>query len=818
MNAAADLLAGASWECAAAAVGSTDAPGHGWTPAPVPGTAAHALVLAGDPGALARDYDNEDWWWRCEFVTDRAGRYTLVSDGLATYGEVLIDDEPVLETRNMFVGQRAEIRLDKGAHLLHIHCRSLQPVLARRHPRPRWKSPDLVHQNLRWIRTSLVGRQVGGVPAPAPVGPWRPLTLHRADDRHARTTALRADCAPDGSGTVQVTVEVTGIGSTAPVEIRVGHVAAPCDVTRRRNAAVVSARVHLPHVERWWPHTHGDQPLYDVVLVAGQTELPVGRVGFRTVAVDRTDGAFTLLVNDTPIFTRGACWSPTDPVSLQDGPVRQQLQTVRDGGHNIVRVSGTGVYPSTDFLDHCDDLGLLVWQDCMLAFFDAPDDVDFAADLRAEVEHLLRAFGGRPCLAVLCGSSDAEEQAAYLGLPPDRWVASVAAQDIPQLVEELAPGTPYVRSSPGESPLPSMVSSGPSHYYGVGAYLRPTTDARRAGVRFASECLCMACPADVEDSVDGVLAHRRLGHHPSWKALIHRDAQSSWDLEDVREWYTRHLFGLDPIELRRSDGARAAAVARATVATVFDDVLSEWRRPGSTCAGAIVFEGHDVGFGGGIGIVDGHGRPKAPWYVMRRLMQPVAVMITDEGVNGLGIHVANDGPRTWDGTLRVDLVQDGEHIADAITVPVRAPAPGTTVDLAAALGGFRDISYVHRFGPPAYDVVAVTLVAADGSEVSQASFVAGERLRPVDAHLGLAATARQDASRQWVLDVSAARFAQWVQVCIDGWQPEDSWFHLLPGVPRSVPLHRRADALPGPPRGDVTALNAVRSTRIEVAM
>jgi len=811
-----DLLAGATWECAPAPAGSTTAPDTGWLPAPVPGTAAQARQLAGLPGALDADYDADDWWWRCVFDVQLGGRHALTVSGVSTFYEVLLDGEVLVEECNMFVAHDVDVPLVEGSHTLVVHCRSLQPLLARRRPRPRWKSPDLVHQNLRWIRTSLVGRQVGGVHAPAPVGPWRPITLRPATGIGVRVRRLWTRCSSDGSGTVHLELELSGVSRSTAVQAQVAGTFTVLDVAQRHGTLTATGRIQIPQVELWWPHTHGTQPLYDVVITVGTTRILAARAGFRSISVDRTDGAFTLCVNDVPVFARGACWSPPDPVSLQDTDLRQHLETRRDGGHNIVRITGTGVYPNHEFLDLCDELGLLVWQDCMLAFFDAPDDDQFEAPLRDELRQVLESFAGRPSLAVVCGSSDAEEQAAYLGLPPDKWVARVATTAIPALVDELVPGTPYVTSSPTGSPVPSMADAGPSHYYGVGAYLQPTTDARRAQVRFASECLCMACPAEPDDSMEGMLAQRRIGHHPAWKALIHRDAQSAWDLEDIREWYTRHLFGLDPIELRRADGARASVVARATVATVFEDVLSEWRRPGSSCAGAIVFDGHDAGLGGGIGIVDGHGRPKAPWYVMRRLMQPLAVLITDEGVNGLGLHVAQDGRQPWDGAVRVDLVTDGQHIGESVTLPVHAPAPGTTLDLMTALGGFRDISYIHRFGPATYDVVAATLLDAAGDELAQAVFVAGTRLRPPDARLELQATVHLQEPGNWLLEVSTNVFAQWVRVEIDGWQPEDSWFHLLPGMTRRIPLRPRPDALPGPPRGAVSALNATHPTRVVV--
>ena len=50
-----------------------------------------------------------------------------------------------------------------------------------------------------------------------------------------------------------------------------------------------TATIRIPAPQRWWPHTHGPQPLYDVqAFLKGQIDetIDLGRIGFRTVDVD----------------------------------------------------------------------------------------------------------------------------------------------------------------------------------------------------------------------------------------------------------------------------------------------------------------------------------------------------------------------------------------------------------------------------------------------------------------------------------------------------------------------------------------------------
>jgi hypothetical protein len=82
----------------------------------------------------------------------------------------------------------------------------------------------------------------------------------------------------------------------------------------------VLATIDVPDPCLWWPRGFGEQPLYPVeVTLAGRDRALdrwQSRVGFRTVRVDTTpdaDGtAFTIVVNDQPVFARGANWIPDD--------------------------------------------------------------------------------------------------------------------------------------------------------------------------------------------------------------------------------------------------------------------------------------------------------------------------------------------------------------------------------------------------------------------------------------------------------------------------------------------------------------------------
>ncbi|MCU1278980.1 MAG: beta-mannosidase, partial [bacterium] len=337
------------WQICSTAPGAVADPqalaalGVSWIEAAAPTTAAAALRAAGafSLDGPARRFDAEDWWFRATLpAVARAAddELALVFGGLATVADVWLDGAHLLTSQSMFAEH--ERRLDGAATggELMIRCRALDSLLAAKRPRPRWRAPMIEHQQLRWWRTTLLGRTPGWSPTAAAVGPWRPVVLERRagvaiDDVRLRVTV------DDGVGRVEIacrTRALAGTASPAPLLV-VARGGESHRVTLQGGDGEWSGRLELREPARWWPHTHGEPALYDARLELGAVAVALGKIGFRTL--ERVD-PFELRVNGVPIFCRGACWTPLDPVGLggDRAAYAAALTQARDAGMNMLRV------------------------------------------------------------------------------------------------------------------------------------------------------------------------------------------------------------------------------------------------------------------------------------------------------------------------------------------------------------------------------------------------------------------------------------------------------------------------------------------------
>lgn len=807
-----DLLHGAAWSMTATAAGAVATPADlqgqlEWLATQVPGTVAGALSRHGrwsleEPAPL----HDRDYWYRCTFAG--AGTARLTCDGLATIAEVWLNGALLLTSRNMFAPCEADIALD-GVNELYICFRSLDAALAVAPSRPkaRWRPRMISAQALRSVRSTLIGHMPGWCPPVHAIGPWRDVRLI-ADDRQS-VTARRIASRIDGEdGVIDVSVQLSRPCSTPPI---VGCEGVTLEL-RETAPRTWSGQLVIPAAQRWWPHTHGAPRLHGLSLTCDGVTMMLARVGFRTIALERgEDGrGFALRINGAPVFCRGAVWSSADIVGLGGNrdTYAPALMAMREAGLNMVRVPGTMVYEADAFYDLCDELGILVWQDFMFANMDYPAE---SGPFRAEVEREADAFLSRTAhcasLAVLCGGSEVYQQATMLGYAPASIANPIFEQILPRAVAASRPDVPYVANSPGGGALPFSVSTGVAHYFGVGAYLRHPDDARRADVRFASECLAFAAipePATLERDLPVAAVH-----HPRWKARTPRDAGASWDFEDVRDHYLALLYDVDPRLLRTEDPDRYMYASRAVLGDFNEMVMADWRRPDSRTAGALVLMLQDLWAGAGWGLLDSRGEPKSTWYAMRRAWAPIGLALTDEGLDGLACHVSNEGGPERELQLRLRCLRDGKTAVIDATHGLVVPARSSRSVLSGEIiGSFFDITAAYRFGPPSHDVTIVSLLRAGEAEpLAQAFHVPSMRLgMREDVGLDAGLTREGDA---WHLTLGSDRFARRVFIDDRSFRPSDNYFHLDSAQPRRIRLTpRQGTPATATPSGEIHALNA----------
>lgn len=783
--------------------------GLDWVPATVPGTVAQALEAAGRwSRACPTPLHDQDAWYRLRLPW--RGAFTLHLDGLATLAEVWLDDRLLLRSESMFLSHRLPVVL-VGGETLHLAFRALAPALAARPSRGRWIAPMIATPGLRHIRTTLLGHMPGWCPPIDVVGPWRGIDLvERTGPLELRTLRLRTGLGPAG-GRLELDLEATWHGR-APADAEAVLAdrrlpMAPAGAGRWRLA------VDLPEEAPWWPWTHGEPRLQPLRARIGGEWLELGKIGFREIAIDRgPDGeGFGFRVNGVPVFARGAVWQPVDPVALAGSraTLAAGLGLLREAGSNMLRVPGVAVYEDETFLKLCDEQGILVWQDLMLANLDYPvEDPTWRASLLAEVEELLDRTERHPSLALLCGGSEIAQQAALMG----QWAKAEArweglAREIEERIARIRPGLAFLPHTPLGGHQPFAIGHGPSHAYGVGAFLRPIAEARSAAPRFAAECLALAHLPETASLARLLPSGVGVGHDPRWKALVPRDRLASFDFEDVREHYLEELLGVSARMLRREDPERWLELSRVVSVELARRVLGAWRRPGSACRGALVWNARDLAPATGFGILDGFGLPKPAWHGLAQVLQPVQLLLSDEGLDGLVLHLLNERPAPLAARLELVCLRDGHvPVARGQRLVEVEPRGALSVPAETLPAGFVDIGRVYRLGSPQHDAVvarAVDPVTDDllGEVVHPIGPLEAGRHEP-----GLEARLERRAGG-WALRLRCQRLARFVQIEDPAFRPRAAWFHLAPDRDRLVALEPIEGEPREPPRGSVRSID-----------
>jgi beta-mannosidase len=127
-------------------------------------------------------------------------------------------------------------------------------------------------------------------------------------------------------------------------------------------------------------------------------------------------------------------------------------------------------------------------------------------------------------------------------------------------------------------------------------------------------------------------------------------------------------------------------------------------------------------------------------------------------------------------------------------------------------GSFFDTNLAFRFGAPSHNITVGRLVDTDTGEVIAEAFhfPQGRASALEDSQIDVGLTRLSDET--WTANLSCDRFAQTVTVTCDGFRPDDNYFHLAPGLTRSIQLTATSATSAGIlPSGSVSSLGG-RST------
>ena len=635
-------------------------------PATVPGCVHTDLLAAGlIPDPYLDDNETRLHWigrtdWIYETVFDWAGgdepRVDLVCAGLDTVATVELNGTEIGRTANMHRGYRFDVRslLRTGENTLRVRFDSAYRYAEGERDRL-GDRPNAYPEPFNFIRKMACNFGWDWGPTVVTAGVWQEIGLHGwSGGRLASVRPLVT--VVDGQGRVEVHVDVERDGDQPlTVTASVAGSRAEAVIAPGRRTAVVTLTVADPPL--WWPRGYGEPVLHplDVSLTGadgGTLDRWSRRIGFRSLrldtAPDEHGSAFTLVVNDVPVFVRGLNWIPDDAFVTRVDRRRyaERLRQAADVNANLLRVWGGGRYESEDFYDLADELGLLVQQDFLFACAAYPEEEPYATEVAAEAAEQVTRLSSHPSLVGWTGNNENiwgwHDWGWQEPLAGRTWGAGYYLDLLPGIVARLDPTRPYWPGSPwsGTSDRhPNEPGYGTMHIWDVWNQI-DYTHYRDYLPRFVAEFGYQAPPA--------YATLRRALHDeplaPDSPGMQHHQKAQDGDAK-LRRGLDAHL----PVPRDFDDWHYLTQVNQARAIALG---VEHFRSHRPVCMGAIVWQLNDCWPVTSWSAVDGHGRRKPLWYALRRSFADRLLTIQPRD-GGLALVAVNDGGQPWTGQAEV---------------------------------------------------------------------------------------------------------------------------------------------------------------------
>ena len=434
-----------------------------------------------------------------------------------------------------------------------------------------------------------------------------------------------------------------------------------------------------------------------------------------------------------------------------------RLDQAVDAHLNLVRIWGGGIYESEDFYELCDELGLLVWQDFLLACAAYPEEQPIWDELEAEAREHVARLTPHPSLVLWNGGNEnvwgyldwgwqAELEGRTWGLPvrhgaPARGSSPSSTPPAPTPTAARSPPAPHLTEIHPNDP-----DHGTHHQWEVWNRVDYTVYGDEVP-RFCSEFGFQGA-ADVGDADPGGARGRRRTADQG-RPGVPAPPEGRRRQRQARRGLDPHLRVPDDFAdwhwATQLNQARAVAVRHRALPVV-----------GPRTAGAIVWQLNDCWPVTSWAAIDGDERPKPLWYALKAAYAPRLLTVQPrEGREVLA--VVNDTSVLWQGTVHLSRQRlDGTVLAEE---------DQTLAVGAWSVGQFRLPTTVATPDDPAREILVVRL--GDLQAVHPWAEDIDLDLDP--APLRASATPVQDGYR---VDVTATSLARDVTLLVDRLDPD----------------------------------------------
>ena len=622
-------------------------------PATVPGSVYADLLAAGKmENPFFRDNEEQalklmenDFTYKTVFSADReileSREVFLRCEGLDTLAQLRLNGEWISEAKNMHRTYEFPVKkqLREGENCLEIHFQSPTKYIDKCYEAyPAQGSPDCM-RGFTQLRKAhyMFGWDWG--PRLPDAGIWRPIALYGVGQCRFSDVRIRQQ-HEDGMVTLKFETEIEQCRA-GQTEYRVRILSPTGEETVLENSPEESV---IKNPMLWWPRGYGGQDLYRIRIELWMNHILEDvwekRIGLRNVTIhqekDSFGESFAHEVNGIQIFAMGADYIPEDNLlsRINKDRTRKLLEDCAAANYNCIRVWGGGFYPSDDFYDLCDELGLLVWQDCMFACGTYYLTEDFDQNIREEIRDNVRRLRHHASLGIWCGNNEIEmviDRDEYHATPRQKAdIIKMFEYIIPQVLEKEDPDTFYWPSSPssgGAYDRPNEGDRGDVHYWDVWHGNKPFTEYRNFYFRYLSQFGVQSFPFEITVEAFTLPEDRNIFSYVMEKHQ--RNAAANGKI--MNYMYQTYLYPTSFSALLYASQLLQAEAIKYGV--------EHFRRYRGRCMGTIYWQVNDCWPVASWSSIDYYGRWKALHYYAKRFFAPVLLSCEEEGVLTQGANV-----------------------------------------------------------------------------------------------------------------------------------------------------------------------------------